>query len=139
MNEPFLEELSEAECWELVDAVSVGRVAVNGIDEGPHVVPVNYVVDGGAVVFHSDLGTKLTGVEEQVMSFQVDQIDPLHRTGWSVLIRGTATSLRRTDGPEESFESWAGELIYLVRLVAVQISGRRISLPDIELDARGYL
>ncbi len=38
----------------------LGRIAVAAPSGPPEVMPVNYVLDGEAVVFRSDLGTKLT-------------------------------------------------------------------------------
>ena len=47
-----LVELSRDECLELLGAVSVGRIAY-ATDDGPRVLPVNYVLEGDSVVFRT--------------------------------------------------------------------------------------
>ena len=74
-------------CWPRCPSVSFAIVID---DHGPLVVPVNYALDGDVVVFRSGAGSKLRALRDAPLSFQVDLIDPSHRTGWSVLIRGTA-------------------------------------------------
>ena len=85
-----LQSLSVDECVELLAGRSVGRLAVNIEGDGPLVTPVNYVWSGSAVVFRTDPGTKLDALAHGPISFQVDEIDPIHRSGWSVLVRGTS-------------------------------------------------
>jgi len=45
-----LVDLSRDECLELLGAMSVGRIAYT-TDDGPRVLPVNYVLEGESVVF----------------------------------------------------------------------------------------
>lgn len=134
-----LRDLSVDECWQLVETRSVGRFAANRSNAGPLVVPVNYVVDDDLnVVFRSGAGTKLDSVGNGMAVIQVDEIDPLHHTGWSVLIEGT-TSWLHEEQHETVIETWApGPRPYVVRLVPVVITGRRIDLPQPETDGRGY-
>ncbi|MGH3363728.1 MAG: pyridoxamine 5'-phosphate oxidase family protein, partial [Nocardioidaceae bacterium] len=47
-----LRELSVDECVELLSANVVGRAAIC-TPSGPHVVPVNYAVDGDSIVFRT--------------------------------------------------------------------------------------
>jgi nitroimidazol reductase NimA-like FMN-containing flavoprotein (pyridoxamine 5'-phosphate oxidase superfamily) len=142
-----LDELDSVECWELLGTQPVGRVAVV-VDHYPLVVPVNYAVDGASVVFRSSAGSKLDRIHGAKVAFEVDQIDPVHRTGWSVLVKGIATGLNVRGNRDLADRSgaagarpWAaGEREYLVRIVAEEITGRRITpagLPP--TDARGYL
>lgn len=136
-----LERISRDECMELVKSLSIGRVAVAVPDQAPLVVPVNYVLDGEVVVFRSDLGTKLSAVHHQPISFQVDFVDPFHRTGWSVLIQGDAYEATAWEVGHLDIRPWAGgDKQHWVRLVPKVVTGRRIALPEVEpLDARGYL
>lgn len=132
-------ELSTEECWQLVEARSVGRFAANRHGAGPLVVPVNYAVDDRhAVVFRTGPGAKLASLSEGAVVIQVDEIDPFHRTGWSVIIEGTTSWSYEESGPT-AVEPWApGLRNYVVRVVPVQISGRRIHLPMADTDQRGY-
>ena len=85
-------EMSAAECEGHLRAGQVGRVAVC-TPQGPHTVPVNYVVvedtHGPMVVVrtaaYSLLGTHGVG---SMLSFEVDDIDPATESGWSVEVRG---------------------------------------------------
>jgi nitroimidazol reductase NimA-like FMN-containing flavoprotein (pyridoxamine 5'-phosphate oxidase superfamily) len=133
-------ELSADECWELVRSCSVGRFAVNRLRAGPLVVPVNYVVegDGPSIVFRSGAGTKLNATSHGLVAVQVDAIDPIHHTGWSVLVEGTAGWLFE-EQDDAVVESWApGDRPYLVRLRPTRVTGRRLDLPQLETDGRGY-
>src|SRR5437879_11578415 len=85
-----LAELSRDECLQLLATQPVGRLAIGIPDAAPLVVPVNFVLDGEAIVFRSDQGTKLALLHRSPVAFQVDFVDWIHRTGWSVLARGTA-------------------------------------------------
>jgi hypothetical protein len=133
-------ELSTEECWQLVEARSVGRFAANRHGVGPLVVPVNYTVDDRrTVVFRTGPGAKLASLSDgAVVVIQVDEIDPLHRTGWSVIIEGTTSSLYE-EPDQTDVEPWApGPRHYVVRVVPLQISGRRIHLLRADTDQRGY-
>src|SRR5437899_746207 len=103
---PTLEELALGECLELLASSSVGRVAVGIPGEAPLVVPVNYVVDGDVVVFRSDPGTKVNALREGPVSFELDQVDPTHRSGWSVLVQGVAYEATEAEIREVDLESW---------------------------------
>jgi nitroimidazol reductase NimA-like FMN-containing flavoprotein (pyridoxamine 5'-phosphate oxidase superfamily) len=135
-SERITEELSVDECLELLSSATVGRIAVAGPDGPPLVVPVNFVLDGDVVVFRTSPGTKLEALRRHRASFQADWIDPLHRTGWSVLVQGLAFE---GSAPDVDLEPWeAGPKRYWIRLVPSAITGRRLSLPSVELDGRGY-
>lgn len=45
------DELHVEDCLRLLETQPVGRLAINRIDDGPLVVPVNYVLDGDTIVF----------------------------------------------------------------------------------------
>src|SRR5438105_4213651 len=87
-----LDEIEESECWRLVATQAVGRVAVI---EGryPLVFPVNYAVEGRSLLFRTGTGTKLRATHRSNICFEVDEIDLIHRTGWSVMVRGAAREL----------------------------------------------
>src|SRR5262249_15027106 len=54
-----LEVLDRDECLALLARESLGRLAVVSDDGRPYVFPVNFALDGAAVVFRTDHGTKL--------------------------------------------------------------------------------
>ncbi|NUW44226.1 pyridoxamine 5'-phosphate oxidase family protein [Nonomuraea rhodomycinica] len=133
---PVLEKLDRAECLRLIAPGGIGRVAFGGPD-GPTVLPVNYKLHGGALVFRTAQGgqmdrtlrTGLEGVEVKI-GFEVDQIDEARREGWSVLVQGPAHLVK-----EEELDAvmgagvspWAGGARELyIRILPHQVTGRRI-------------
>ncbi|QJY50946.1 pyridoxamine 5'-phosphate oxidase family protein [Pseudonocardia broussonetiae] len=57
----------------------------------PAAQPVNYVLDGEEVLFRTASAGKVAAATRgAVVAFQVDDIDPAARTGWSVLGVGEA-------------------------------------------------
>ncbi len=91
MAETRLDELSLEACLNLLRDGSVGRIGVV-VDDFPVVVPINYRLvetEGRPRVI---VRTRLGNVVERAslnVAFEIDEIDPLHQQGWSVLIRGT--------------------------------------------------
>lgn len=135
-----LEEIDRETCLELLRSQPIGRIAVALPSGPPLVVPVNYIVLGQDIVFRTDPGTKLDAICEQPVSFEVDLIDPFRRTGWSVLAQGIADETTPGDIDSLELESWAGgDKRHWVRVTPTAITGRRIRLPEIPVEARGYL
>ena len=89
MPRRILEELSWDECFMLLREQAVGRLVYQD-KLGLAAVPVNYAVAGNTIVFRSEAGSKVRGLHEQDIAFQVDHIDSVSHSGWSVLIRGAA-------------------------------------------------
>jgi nitroimidazol reductase NimA-like FMN-containing flavoprotein (pyridoxamine 5'-phosphate oxidase superfamily) len=125
-------DLYESECWELLGAREVGRIGF--VDEfGPVVVPVTYVVHDGSVVFrvapYSSLGRHVPGA---LVAIEVDEIDDVTRSGWSVLVRGRAEVIHPEEIPElsESPEPWAeGRRPLHLRVEPEDMTGRRLLPP----------
>lgn len=135
-----LEELSRDECLRLLRDHGIGRIAVATPGAAPLVMPVNYRLDGEAIVFRSGTGSKLRALRGTPVSFQLDEIDPVHRTGWSVLLRGTAYETTRWETDHMDLEPWApGDKGHWVRIVPQAISGRRIRQPESSVFLGGYL
>ena len=134
-----LEELRAEECWELVRSRSIGRFAANRAGASPLVVPVNYAVDtDSSIVFSSGAGTKLQAATRGLVAIQVDEVDPIHHVGWSVVVEGLARWLYEEQDDVE-VETWApGARPYVVRLTPTRVTGRRIRLVQLDTDRRGY-
>ena len=124
-----VEELSEDECWELLGGRNVGRVAYSDPD-GPVVIPVNYVLFEGTVMFRIAPYSRLADrLRDGAASFQVDQVDEEARTGWSVLVRGHAARASNWELPEAGSRPtpWAeGRRNLHIRLSPHHISGVRL-------------
>lgn len=133
-----LEALSADECWELIRARSIGRFAVNRSNACPLVVPVNYVVEAdSSIVFRSSAGSKFNAATHGLVGIQVDEFDPIHHLGWSVLVEGTARWLYEEQDDIE-VDTWApGDRPYVIRVTATRVTGRRIRLVHLKSDATG--
>jgi uncharacterized protein len=126
------QELTKAECFELLANEHLGRVAVVD-DRGPVVFPVNFVLDRHTVVFRTEQGTKLHAARRgSRVCFEVDRADAAARTGWSVIIRGEITEV--TDRAELErlrelpLRAWApGARDRYVRILPAILTGRRIA------------
>ncbi len=127
----WLEHLSTARCWELLAQTPVGRVGILN-DSAPEIYPVNHVVDGGAIVFRTDPGSKLRGLSRSpCVCYEVDGIEPADATGWSVMVKGRAAEVRDVDEIRRlsalPLHRWTlGDKVHWIRIVAHEVSGRRI-------------
>ena len=130
-----LRDLSPSECRAHLAEQQVGRAAVVAPD-GPHIIPVNYALVDETVVLRTSQGTLLaTHGQRAVVAFEVDHLDPVTRSGWSVLVRGSTAPvldvaqiahIRRIWEPVP----WAGGTrdLYL-RLTLAHVSGRQVGTP----------
>lgn len=132
------EVLTSDECMALIESQPVGRLAVV-VDRYPMVFPVNFAVDNGIVVFRTGPGTKLDAAQHSNVAFEVDSIDPVARSGWSVLITGMAEVVtddharglaeRSHSLPIDPYED--GPKSQWVRVLPASVTGRRISPGDL--------
>lgn len=81
-----IEVIDAEECLQLLAKEEIGRVAVV-IGATPMILPVNYALDGEAIVFRTMPGSRLD-VGQGHAAFEVDQFDRQHKAGWSVLVTG---------------------------------------------------
>ena len=123
-----LEVLPTKDCLRLLASATVGRI---GITSGalPVILPINYRVDGDRILFRTSPGTKLdAATRNAVVAFEVDHVDPVYHSGWSVLVTGIASDV---EGPTDD-ESWTtprwapGQDERVVAISINQISGRRL-------------
>jgi uncharacterized protein len=125
-------DMSAQECRERLASGGIGRVAFCGAD-GPQIYPVTFTVVDGDVVFrvapYTRLGMHVTGKE---VAFEVDDVDHLHRGGWSVVVRGRAAAV---DDPDEAIrlrregpQPWAsGQRHLFVRVHPTSVTGRSVA------------
>jgi len=127
-----LRNLSRDECLRLLAGDEIGRLAV--VSGGTALIlPVNYALDGEAVVLRTDPGTKLTEGPRARASFEIDEFDRATRTGWSVVVTGRLTEVTMYDPPVFArtralpVDPWAdGAKDHWLRLVPDRITGRRL-------------
>jgi nitroimidazol reductase NimA-like FMN-containing flavoprotein (pyridoxamine 5'-phosphate oxidase superfamily) len=137
---PVTERLDETECLRLIAPGGVGRIGYTG-RFGPTVLPVNYMLHEGAIVFRTGQASPLdedlrTGIEHAYyrVAFEVDALDMTAREGWSVLIQGDVQHLespqKRDEARTAGVEPWPGEGKDLfLRITPTRITGRRIRRP----------
>lgn len=130
-DRPWVEHLSSDECWRLLSLHPVGRIGVL-VNSAPEIYPVNHVVDEGTIVFRTDPGSKLHGIDRSPsVCFEADSLSLDDRTGWSVLVKGRATEiddaeeLRRAQALPLRF--WVlGEKGHWIRITPEEVTGRQI-------------
>src|SRR5258708_5495248 len=133
----MLQNLDEAECRRLIGRGGIGRLVFAGSYDLT-VLPVNYKMHGGAILFRTaqdsateeDLRTGISHAEFRV-AFEVDEFDVQAREGWSVLVQGPAHHLDSAEERDEALtagvEPWpGGEREHFIRITPVRITGRRI-------------
>lgn len=132
-------QLDRATCLTLLTTQHVGRLVLGG--GNPAVMPVNYVVHRGDIVFRTapdGLADRSDG--ERVM-FEVDMVDERTQSGWSVLVHGVLRAL--PDGTATSIGvSWApGDRDRRMSISLDDVTGRllRGGVDGSSLRADGYL
>ncbi|MDQ0735091.1 pyridoxamine 5'-phosphate oxidase family protein [Arthrobacter agilis] len=103
--------LTSAQCWALAATQSAGRLGFfrDGVLD---IVPVSYFMMADHVYFRTSTeGTNAASYLEHA-AFQIDRIDTEARSGWSVLLNGSATrvadpSLVRPLWAEAVDQPWA--------------------------------
>lgn len=94
---PKLHLFDKAECLRRLADGGVGRLAVRG-DEAPRLRPVNFVLHDDQVVVRTGEGEILRAARRnEPASFEIDGIDGLEHTGWSVVVVGRLSELLSDD------------------------------------------
>jgi nitroimidazol reductase NimA-like FMN-containing flavoprotein (pyridoxamine 5'-phosphate oxidase superfamily) len=136
-QEPFatdrngLHVLSRDECLRLLREATLGRVGIT-VDALPVILPVNYRLLGDRIVFRTSPGTKLdAATRNAIVAFEVDDIEPVSHSGWSVVVVGTAREVTDPDDVEElahaNIPRWAPSTSERVVEVSTElVTGRRI-------------
>ncbi|GAB3624659.1 pyridoxamine 5'-phosphate oxidase family protein [Mariniluteicoccus endophyticus] len=130
MGAPDRTVLSEDECWELLRAHELGRLA--WADDGEAtILPINYAVDDHTLVFRTAPGSKLEAViADRVLAFEVDALEG--EVGMSVMVRGRGHVLPASEEAridQVGLRAWLGnDKPVLVTIAPTTVSGRRYEL-----------
>jgi hypothetical protein len=127
--------LTEERCRDLLASRRQGRIAWNSPD-GPQLLPVSYGLHAGQVAFRTAPYGVLSELREPTLvAFEIDEIDPQAGTGWSVLVRGRAEAVTRS---QDLTLLWSGEVgvpwapgtrnLYIL-ITEHSISGRAVKAP----------
>lgn len=126
-------ELTEAECWTLLEGASLGRVVFTH-RAMPAIRPVNHLVDDRKIIVRSHLGaaivSRATADAGSVVCYEADDLDPVRHTGWSVIVTGMARLVRDPAAIaryERILEPWiAGQMDHVISIEPEFVSGIRL-------------
>lgn len=127
-----LEVLSREECLALLRQAVVGRIVFTA-NALPAILPVNFTVDvDDSIVIKTGSQTRLaTAGAGTVVAFEVDELDPVTLSGWSVVVTGLLKAVR--DAIEVAhldrlgLRSWVpAERDRYLRLPPELVTGRRV-------------
>jgi nitroimidazol reductase NimA-like FMN-containing flavoprotein (pyridoxamine 5'-phosphate oxidase superfamily) len=117
----------------MLESASVGRVGLS-VDALPVVLPVNFAVFEGDIVFRTVVGTKFhAAAAGAILAFEVDGYDAAGRSGWSVLVQGLSEAISNEADlkavKELEIDPWAvdGSADRYVRIRAAKVTGRRFT------------
>jgi nitroimidazol reductase NimA-like FMN-containing flavoprotein (pyridoxamine 5'-phosphate oxidase superfamily) len=121
----------------------VGRLAICLAGE-PLVFPLNYAVDGDAIVFRTRVGTKLSGITRSLATFEVDHIDASGQ-GWAVTFEGLAQEVLDADPAQLraridalALETWpGGHRPHVVRITPFAVRGTAWAAAEVAIGAPG--
>jgi hypothetical protein len=125
-----LHVLGRDACLRLMASASLGRIGIT-VHALPVILPVNYRLIGDEIVFRTGAGTKLdAAAANEVVAFEVDEVDPIYHGGWSVAVTGVARDVSDELAPDEvkQIPRWAprgGGRVIAIRTDVV--SGRRLA------------
>jgi hypothetical protein len=120
-----LEIIPPDECLTLLASAQVGRLAFS-LGGAIDLLPVNYALLGRDVVIRTAAGAKWRDGPGASAAFEVDELQPDLRTGWSVVVHGRLEPFEG-EAPD-GLQPWApSEKPYMLRLVSDTITGRRIA------------
>lgn len=135
----LLADLDEAECWRLLEATELCRLAFVAPDGRPDIRPVNHLATGRSIYVRSAFDAKFLAITARsAVALEVDgESDDAY---WSVVVRGEAEQV--TSEAElhhvgvEHLASWTPTpKQFVVKIVAATVTGRvfskrpRVSLP----------
>lgn len=130
-----LKPVDEAECWQLLDVTTVGRLAFN-TDDGIVILPINFVVHDERIYMRTEPGSAMAVLADGCddVAFEADYFDGWNQWGWNVLVKGATEEAETLEG-ERAYANtgrlgpWApGNRSLVIRLNPRTLSGRRVSM-----------
>ena len=117
--------IPEYRCWQLLATASVGRLALS-VRALPVILPVQYHLDGRSLLVclgHHQIPER--SLNQTIIAFTADAIDPATRSGWSVQVQGQSAIPQRLDVDTACGQPAAGQL---VQIRSGTITGHRVHL-----------
>ena len=119
------EPISEDQCWELLAATSVGRLALS-VRALPVILPVQYYVDGRRIAVclgHHQIPER--SLNQVIIGFTADAIDPVSRSGWFVQVQGRSVIPQRLGADAACDGPATGQIVQIEPGI---VSGHRMQL-----------
>ena len=92
-----MDVLSDEQCWELLAANQIGRLATV-VGGRVDIFPINYVVHEGEIYFKTAEGSKLASVmAHHEVAFEIDGYNEDSNEAWSVVMAGLGRVLTHDD------------------------------------------
>jgi nitroimidazol reductase NimA-like FMN-containing flavoprotein (pyridoxamine 5'-phosphate oxidase superfamily) len=129
---PTLTALSRLQCLHLLGQHQVGRIAWQAVD-AQQILPITYVVFEGRVYFRTSPYSILSDLLlPTAVALEVDELDPITRTGWSVVLHGRSRAVAE---PVDVTRLWAvdpvpwapGSRHLFVEVAPNEVTGRVVS------------
>jgi nitroimidazol reductase NimA-like FMN-containing flavoprotein (pyridoxamine 5'-phosphate oxidase superfamily) len=117
--------LSEQRCWQLLATAAIGRLALS-VRAMPVIIPVQYYLDGRSLAVclgHRDIPAR--ALDEVIIAFTADAIDPASGSGWSVQVQGKSAIARQHRFSRACGLPSAGQV---VRISSAAVSGYQVHL-----------
>ncbi|MFI2368042.1 pyridoxamine 5'-phosphate oxidase family protein [Streptomyces sp. NPDC018833] len=125
-------ELTRFEALSLLKSVPMGRVVFTH-DALPAIRPVNHLLIDDRIVIQTHTGAALLGPAQDgaVVAYEADALDPVTRTGWSVVVTGVARLVQdpaQQEGYATALVPWvAGPKDQMVSISIDMVTGYRIA------------
>ena len=125
-----MQVLDEADCWDLLNANVLGRLAVS-VGGRPDIFPVNYIVHDQRLLFRTAEGSKLASLAvNEAVAFEIDGYEAADNTVWSVVVQGHSRIVGNDDEAavleELPLVPWnLAEKVHFVEVTTSSLSGRR--------------
>jgi hypothetical protein len=138
MDTPW-EQIPSQRCWELLATASVGRLALS-VQALPVILPVQYCLSGHRLAVclgHHSIPAR--SLNETIIAFTADAIDPALRSGWAVQIQGRSSVSRQQGAGADCGQPAAGQIVeiepgtitgyyvHLCPLIDALLAGRQAS------------
>jgi hypothetical protein len=100
-------------CWESLATTSVGRLALS-VRALPVILSVQYYLDGpGLAICLGHHQIRERSLNDVIIAFAADAIDPVTRSGWWVQVQGRSVIPRRLDVDTACGRPTAGQIVQM--------------------------